>query len=228
MIIPLERVTVPHGSYDLNGDGRKEEMPKRACFLAPDAARAWAPVADLIVVSDMFRGPGSSAHAVATGRGAASPGLSAHNYGYAIDIDVSKTMRRIGLGIKAELDAWMWAHGWGCWREDHAMPAWKPRPNEAWHYFWIGSHFEAGYRPYGDTRSLVPWWGAVLADRFPVDIRGAGDRQVMLYDLGFYEGALDGKWGRLSQAALERFGRAWGTQSDRCLAFVHWSETRRQ
>lgn len=227
MIIPLVKVEVPHGSYDLNHDGKAEEMPARACYLHPDAALAWSSVADLIVVSDMFRGPGASAQAVASGRGAAPPGLSAHNYGRAIDIDVGRTMRRVGLGIKAELDAWMWSHGWGCWREDHAMPSWRPRPNEAWHYFWCGSA-PVTYATYGETRSLVPWWGKTLAEQYPTQIPAVLERQQALRELGYYEGRADGKWGPLSQAALERFGRAWGTQSDRALAFVRWFSRRQR
>lgn len=221
--IPLRRVTAPvRGVYDINRDGKKEELPKRALWLAPEAAD-WFNAghgADL-VVSDMFRGPDSSKAAVASGRGAAAPGRSSHNYGRAIDIDVGDTMRRLGLGTKAELDVWMASGGWFCWREDHAMPSWKGKPNEAWHYFWAPD----GVRYIGGN--AVKWWSAELERAYPARLSVEG-RQEALGDLGYYGGAFDGRWGPLSQRAATEFAISWGRSDDRTLAFVDWHRYHRR
>lgn len=201
----LQAVDVPHGSYDLNGDGVAAEMPARACFLAPDAAAAWAPMADLVVVSDMWRSPDSSKAAVAAGRGAAAPGFSGHNYGLSIDIDVQKTKKRLGLTLKAELDVWMNAHGWWCWREDHAEPKWSPKPNEAWHYNFApnGVKYEDGH--------CVRWLQLEIRRRYPVpDLRPIDDEQHDLAELGLYHGRIDGKAGPLTTQARIAFLASWG------------------
>jgi hypothetical protein len=221
--IPLERVTAPVvGVYDINRDGKPEELPARALWLCPEAA-AWfnAGHGAGLVVSDMFRGPDSSKAAVASGRGAAAPGRSSHNYGRAIDIDVRETMERLGLGVKAELDAWMNASGWWCWREDHARPSWNPRPNEAWHYFWAPNvvTYHGG--------SAARWWQRTMDAEYPVGIPDARDRQTWLRSLGYYSGVIDGAWGPLSRTALAAFGRAWGLTTDRTLAYTAWHWARR-
>lgn len=224
MILSLVPVDVPHGVYDIDGNGTKTEMPRRACFLAPDAAQSWLDIQDQVVVSDMWRSPDSSLAAVQAGRGAAAPGFSGHNYGLSIDIDVQRTMRLVGVGIKAELDAWMNAHGWWCWREDHALPAWRPRPNEAWHYNYFGTTTRPVYR----NGNCVGWLNAQIAIRYPVwQNRGAArarDLQTDLRTLGLYSGAIDGVEGPLTRAAMRRFEAAWGhveaSRTLRTLAFV--------
>ncbi len=220
MIIPLERVPACIGSYDIDRDGKAREMPVRALWLAPDAAKVFnADMYDKVVVSDMFRSPDSSKAAVAAGRGAAAPGWSAHNYGRAIDIDVRQTMRNLGLGTKAELDVWMSAHGWWCWREDHVMPAWKPRPNEAWHYYWApkGVEYIGG--------GSVQWWNRTMGTDYPPlewGIPTHEQRQKWLRDAGFYHGEIDGKWGSMSKQAYYAFTVAWGPRTDRTLAYMAW------
>lgn len=205
MILRLHRVPVPHGSYDLNNDGRSDEMPERACRLAPDVVPYWLAVKDYVVVSDMYRSADSSLAAVRSGRGAAEPGYSGHNFGLSIDIDVHKTMKKVGVDLKAELDTWMSAHGWFCWREDHDLPKWRPRPNEAWHY---------NFAPHGVTYnygSCVKWLGAEILRRHGVDFElGAIEVQGALARLRLYSGAIDGKIGPLTALALERFRLMWG------------------
>lgn len=232
MNLNLIPIPVPHGSYDINGDGKAEEMPARLCYLAPDAARAWEPMHDLVVVSDMWRSPESSRNAVKAGRGASAPGFSGHNYGVSVDIDVRKTLDRLGLALKAELDAWMASHGWRCWRDDFAMPSWRHgRPNEAWHY---------NYAPKGVRYSrgnCVDWLEMDLVRRYPLPItRPWKDVQDDLKTLGLYKGRLDGSYGPLTRAALDAFIAEWGSvlrptqRYNRTLAFCaaakRWQEGR--
>lgn len=213
MIIPLVRVPRCRGSYDIDGDGKPQEMPLRALWLAPDAAESFSrDLADHVVVSDMFRGPDSSLAAKRAGRGAAAPGYSAHNYGRAIDINIRETMRELGLGTKAELDTWMDAHGWRCWRRDHAMAS------EAWHYYWTTGVEWRGV-------PMLEWQAACERDFPAVGATGRHDayaRQSALSVLGYYSGECDGKWGPLSRAAAHAFERAWGPNTDRTLFYVAW------
>lgn len=221
MILSLTPVDVPHGVYDIDGNGTKTEMPRRACFLAPDAAQSWLDIQSQVVVSDMWRSPDSSLAAVQAGRGAAAPGFSGHNYGLSIDIDVQRTMRLVGVSLKAELDTWFNAHGWWCWREDHALPTWRPRPNEAHHF---------NFAPNGVTYrngNCVGWLNGEIAKRYPVITVVPAARRDMQRDLrtlGLYSGAIDGIEGPLTRAAMRRFEAAWGHvdagRTLRTLAFV--------
>src|SRR5215510_1039823 len=130
--LPFERVV---GIYEARGERRR--MPDRLRQLAPDAARSYvADLADVVVVSDMLRTAESSLQAVREGRGAQPPSKSAHNFGFAIDLDISASLARLGqanLGFpvapsKADLDAFMLAAGWYCHRRDHK------RDHESWHF----------------------------------------------------------------------------------------------
>jgi hypothetical protein len=207
--IPLTRVVRCIGIYDADGDGKREEMPSRALWLAPDAALSYGVMADEVVVSDMFRSADSSLVARKAGRGAAAPGRSSHNYGRAIDVDIKATMGRLAMRRKVDLDAWLAARGWWCWRGDHELD------REAWHYFYSpdGVDYQRG--------NAVAWWGAELARLHPLAWHTAR-RQTALAYLGIYSGQLDGKAGPLTRQALAAFGRAWGASDDRTLAFVEW------
>lgn len=222
MKIDLARVRRCRGVYDIDRDGTKAEMPTRALWLAPDAAASFdRHLADWLIVSDMFRSPDSSLAAVRSGRGAAAPGRSSHNYGRAIDIDVEAAMQATGLS-KAALDQRLASRGWYCWRDDHAMPSWRPI-NEAWHYFWAPSG--VGYV----KGSAVQWWADEMTKAYPVSA-SEHDAQISLKMLGLYSGGIDGKFGPLSRRALEAFQRSWGRKATgwldadtaRTLAYVTW------
>jgi hypothetical protein len=223
--VKIELAAVPRcrGVYDIDRDGTKAEMPKRALWLAPDAAECFdRHLAGVLVVSDMFRSPDSSLAAVRSGRGAAAPGRSSHNYGRAIDVDVDAALEETGHKTKVALDAWLASLGWHCWRDDHAMPSWRPI-NEAWHYFWApgGARYVRG--------SAVQWWADEMLTVYPAKLTEV-DAQSCLATLGLYSGGLDGKFGTLSRRALEAFQRGWGRRATgwldddtmRCLAYVAW------
>lgn len=216
LFVPLRRIRQCAGIYDINGDGAKAEIPDRALWLAPAAAASFDEhLRDSVVVSDMFRSADSSLAALRAKRGAAAPGRSAHNYGRAIDIDVAATMERLGLKMKAQLDAWMSRRAWSCWRDDHALA------RESWHYYFTDDPAGAVYL----RGSAVAWWGRVMARDFPLAF-DVVRRQRALAETGFYGGALDGKAGPLTRLAIAAFGRAWGSSDDRTLAYVEWGRTR--
>lgn len=188
---------------------KKNEMPARMRWLHPDAAASFAQIADVVVVSDMFRSPDSSLQAVREGRGAAAPGRSSHNYGRAFDVAVAASMKLTGCATKAEFDAFMASHGWHCWRQDGKSGS------ECWHYFYAASGF------YYVNGNGVHWWSATMFKEYPVALT-ATERQCALRSLGFYGGAIDGKFGDLSSTALGAFRNAWGSGDDRTLAYVAW------
>lgn len=182
-------------------DGKEGRMPPRCRFLHPEAALAFQAIGGLVVVSDMFRTPESSLEAVRAKRGAQPPGYSAHNYGLAIDLDISATRARWQLQGKRSLDEAMESMGWFCHRRDHKMD------HEAWHYTHLG--IGAVISPkvktivgYTEAR-IVHFYGDKLA---PDDLQSQG----LLQKLRFYGGKLDGDIGPQSQEATRAFQRAWG------------------
>ena len=218
MSLSLNLTAVPpcHGIYTVKGIPFKS-MPPRMLFLAPDAAVAFATVAEWAVVSDMFRSPESSLQAVRDGRGAMPPGYSAHNYGLAIDIDIAATMKNLGMKAKAALDEWMASFGWYCHRRDHVIAS------EAWHYNYLGVGATVAGALTSDEieAAIVKRYGAELA---PDD----AECQRLLAKLGMYGGDPDGIIGPKSREAVRAFERAWGINADgvldaktrRTLAFV--------
>lgn len=199
--LPLLLQTIPHvtGIYG----PKKDTLPARMRYLAPPAASAFKGIANVVVLSDMFRSAESSLRARKERRGAQRPGYSGHNYGFSIDLAVTRSMRVQGLKSKAQLDEFMAHHGWYCHRRDHR------RKFEEWHYNYFGSAYRQYVRP-GDTRTsaglermITAWYGAWWQKM------EAKDAQRALQRLGLYDGDLDGKFGPLSKTALEVFQRAW-------------------
>ena len=127
LILRLSKVPPCKGVYSIKGVPFKS-IREDMLFLEPEAATAFAEIAPYVVVSDMFRSPESSLRKVQTDPNALPPGVSIHNMGLAIDIDVDASMTGFGVKTKAALDAEMEKHGWFCHRRDHA------REKECWHY----------------------------------------------------------------------------------------------
>jgi hypothetical protein len=185
-------------------DGEDARMPARTRFLHPDAARAYASIASWAVVSDMLRSPESSLEAVRRGRGAAAPGYSAHNFGFAIDLDLPASCRNLGVergkGPKAELDAEMESIGWFCHRRDHKLES------EAWHYNYLGVGTVIAPRFRSSAGFVESRIQALYGDLLEPD---DSDCQAALGRLRMYHGAIDGDVGPLTREATRVFQRAW-------------------
>lgn len=213
LTIKLRRVHGAESIYTSRTGSRG--MPARLAWMHPDAADAFDSIKDRVIVSDMLRSAESSLEAVESKKGALPPGYSRHNYGLAIDIDVSNSMRKGGLKSKRELDEYMAAHGFFCHRTDHL------RDFEEWHYNWLGVGALVGGRLSSDEgeAQVLRMYGHALA---PSD----AECQVALAKLGMYKGEIDGILGPRSRAAIAAFCRAWhvadtmGPRFRRTLAFL--------
>lgn len=211
--IPADRVK---GIYTIGGvPGR---MPPRALFLHPSVvgdlssqvAGSFAEVLHYATISDMFRSAESSLAAVKSGRGAQPPGFSAHNFGLAIDIDVRRTMKALGLKTKAELDTWMRARGLRCFRRDGKITDLR---GESHHYHAVGDEVvftsDRSTNP-AIQRRIETMYGATWDT---VDPKVA---QAQLARLALYRGDIDGIIGPVSKSAVRVFRRGWGLgDSDR-------------
>lgn len=213
LILPLKLIRLDHtqiaGIYGTGGD----KFASRMAFLYPSAAESFlkllAEHGSNIVLSDMFRSSTASLNRkYPTGRlpklGVARPAHSAHNYGFAIDIAVDRTMDALGCS-KATLDALMESYGWYCHRMDHK------RGSEDWHYNFLGSN--PGILPKENRTS-----GAVerhIAVRYGQawDLQ-PHQIQACLKAVGLYDGDLDGKLGPLSITAVKAFQRTWKLSAD--------------
>ena len=190
--------------------GIENRLPKRMLYLNPEAADGFIRLGHNtpIVVSDMFRSPEASLHAIRTRRGARPPGFSGHNFGFSIDIDVEACIRRGKFRNKAALDKVMNAYGWYCHRRD------ARKGFESWHYDYnVDGILLAKLEDRDETM-------APARERMIQKLYGSHwklrkqDVQAALQELGFYQGDIDGKIGPLSQEAIRAFQRAWALQED--------------
>lgn len=215
----LELVALPHARVRGIYGATKMSMPERMRYLHPSAAASYlADLADHVRVSDMYRSAESSLLARKTRAGSQRPAYSGHNFGLSIDVDVTWTMRNLGLKTKAELDAWMAAADWHCFRKDGR------RKIEEWHYnFGIGHQLRAGERTnqHSLERRILELYGA----RFALTPRQVQQR---LAELKLYGGAIDGDHGPLTKQAVKAFQRTWllgvdgkaGPMTMRTMAYV--------
>lgn len=169
-------------------------LPKRMALLHPDALASLAPLIPALVLTDVFRSPAASLAARAAKKGVAAPGFSAHNFGAAVDADVKKSVKRLGVASKAGLDAAMAQCGWRCFRADH-----EPAEAEAWHFSW-GADGPGSLAVERAIQRVYP------ASAFALSLTEA---QEALASLRLYAGIIDGDFGRQSKAALAVFQRGW-------------------
>jgi len=184
------------------------KLPRRLAFLRPEAADALhALQADhgRMVLTDAFRSPEASLQAMTEKRGVQPPGFSLHNFGIAIDVDVTSTMKRWACSYETLLRR-LAEFGFFCHRPD------LKRGSEDWHFNYFGDaapKYLARIRA-GEART----WALPGEDRI-VDLFGASfvvepkRAQEILARLGMYQGEIDGIFGPRSRAALQAFQRAW-------------------
>lgn len=210
-LVPLDVVGVPDnlviGIYKV--DGKPDKMPARMRRLHPKALKMLIHLqaSGGVVVSDMFRSPESSLQAVKEKRGALPPGYSAHGYGLSIDIDVGKTMKRLSVKKKADLDKLL--------RDDFGLHCHRLNGTpgfEEWHYdFDVDGKLASRIKP--GNKSMQPARERMLTDLYGKAWKlSSTDAQVALKILGLYSGEIDGKFGRLSTEACLAFQRTWNLQ----------------
>jgi len=167
-------------------------------YLLPAARDALAPIAAAgAVLTDVFRSMASSLVAAAAKRGVQPPGYSAHNFGLAVDLDVSRSMKRLEVQTKPELDARMRRAGWWCYRSDGTLQ------RESWHYTWGAEAPGAG----AIEATIQRFYGGA----FQYDSASA---QEYLARLRLYDGTIDGKLGPQSRQAVVLFQRQWKLPED--------------
>jgi hypothetical protein len=212
-ITPIDVVAVPDdqvvGIYTVGG--KPSKMPARARRLHASAYSAYATIQPKLVISDMFRTPESSLNAVVTGRGALMPSYSSHGYGLAIDVDVTKSMKLVGVRKKSAFDDFMRAAGWHCHRRDGERAA------EEWHYDYdLNGLLTSNLTPQAKftQQAREKMLAAVYGDAWKLTKSTA---QGCLAKLGFYHGAIDGAIGPQSKQAIAAFQRAWKLKADETL-----------
>ena len=201
LTISLKRLPSVLGIYGPN----KDQFPARMSMLHPSAAAAFEAVQGLIGqklrCSDMYRTPAESLAAMQTKRGVQPPGFSAHNFGFAIDIDTDAMLTALKV-TKPVLDTTMQSKGWYCHRKD------GKRGMEDWHYNFLGddpTRWLASASATSTAGAVEAKITTVYGAAFKPDAAGA---QAMLKKLGHYTGAIDGAFGPASRAALKSFQTA--------------------
>jgi hypothetical protein len=192
------------GIYKVNGAAAK--MPARMRRLHPTAKEAFLSImknSKGIIISDMFRSAESSLQAVSEKRGALAPSFSGHNFGFSIDVDVSATMKRLGIKTKPDFDTFMRTYNWYCHRRD------GKREFEEWHYDCdVDGLLTKNLKPSQKTTQQAR--EAMIQAHYSAEWnQDAKMLQTQLKALGLYSGAIDGKLGPLSAQAISAFQRTW-------------------
>jgi len=218
--IKLRKLPSVLGIYGKTGD----YFPPAASYLHPEAAEAFERACAQFVrlrVSDMFRTPEQSMQARAEKAGVQPPGYSAHNFGFAIDVDVEKLLKQTGLS-KDKFDAKMMEFHWYCHRRD------GKRGFEDWHFNYLGpdaAQWLAKASKTSTAGAIEAKIAATYAEGLKLD---PPEIQECLKQMKMYSGDIDGQIGPRSKAALAAFQRTWALpdtgvldpKTERTLAYV--------
>lgn len=197
-MLKLRLVKVPSAAI-VGIYGAAHIMPERALWAHPSMYEALMRIAPHVVFSDVFRSPESSLRAMQEKTGVQPPSYSFHGEGMAVDLSVAESMKRGGFRTKMALDAFMLAHGFPPFNIKLGATG-----QESWHWSYLPDFDSAGQR---NTAAASEAW----MRREHADVYGhmtALGCQAALAKLGFYHGALDGKFGPQSVSALSMFQRA--------------------
>lgn len=184
-------------------------VPKRMKFLAPWAVSKFVDLLialPFIAFSDIFRDPIASLEARRSKAGVQRPGYSAHNYGFAFDVDVDQVLKA-GAVIRGAFSyptllGILKDHGFTCHRPDGL------RGSEDWHFNYLDGIDATQFpRSAGPQKLILDKWGSFLQ----------GDEawvQECLKEVGLYRGEIDGAFGPQSKASLMAFERAYDLTPD--------------
>lgn len=215
-----------------SNDGVAANVPKRLGVLTLDAATA---LPKTVLATDFYRSPQQQIRALRERRGAQWPGYSGHGEGISVDLDVSASMKLNGFPKKKDLDAYMREYGWVC----HLLTK-DGRGFEEWHYNYLPEiakeHTKYGARSLDELEAEIkrrrkPDWDKfgtfdTTKDFFPKDTSGIKNVVLLQWALqkcGFYDGEIDGLWGKHSRAAFAHATMMWGAKNHstkRVLAFI--------
>lgn len=211
IVHPLALVKVPANITGIYG--KKENLfPDRMRYLAPEAVSGFlslfSQLGGGLVLSDMYRSAKASFRRKYEGRvfprrGVARPAFSAHNFGFAMDVAVDRTLEGGGFADKAHMDSAFAVHGWFCHRTDHR------RGSEDWHYNFLGPNFKpTGKRTSGDIEARIKtlysrWWSLSTLQI-----------QMCLKQLGYKPGPFDGVLGKGTKGAIRGFQKDWRLKAD--------------
>ena len=229
----LVRVRWPCYIYEDEDDGNKTKtgnVPKRLALLQKGAALA---LPGFCFASDFYRSAQQQITALNTRKGAQWVGYSGHGEGVSVDLDCGWSMKEAGLKTKKELDTEMLKAGW----VNHILPVgqWG---HESWHYNYLPDIAQlllrnpkaCGTRSLDELEAYIvqqhqtEW---MLLSTFDVTKKYRGeDAKPLQYALQvakFYDGDIDGIWGRYSISAFLHASAMWGRANHstrRVLAFI--------
>ena len=209
MKLIIEPVGAPFGDRGIYGT-HKRSLPERMRWLHPLAkdalVRIEATYPDVVHYSDMFRSAESSRARRRITKFAQPPGFSAHNYGLAVDLDVSGTLARMGAS-KEDLDRTMERYGWYCHRRDHE------RKVEEWHYNFLGA--DAMRWLQGAQRSTAAAIESKIQAIYGEQMRVLSTAQLQrALNAAGSSLAVDGNLGPATHAAVAAFQIAWDLEAD--------------
>lgn len=214
-----------------SNDGVEAPVPKRLSLLRADAAAAIPPY---MRGTDFYRSANQQITALRTRRGAQWPGYSGHGEGRSIDFDVELSMKVGGFKRKKDMDNENITFGW----VNHLLTR-DGRGFEEWHNNYLPEIALGVYngRSYG-TRSLDELEAQIKLDHkdewellHPLNMdatkKFTGDEckplQWCLSKAGFYDGEIDGLWGKHSISAFLHATAMWGAKNHntrRVLGFI--------
>lgn len=199
----------------------------RMKLLAPDAAAALMALerdTSGLVYTDMWRDPTASLLARRTRRTSQLPGYSAHNFGFAVDLDVKTVLQEKKIRFEDLLHL-LKKRGWYCHRRDN-----DPDKPEAEHFTYFGD--AAQKYLIKATQDPLTWQLPaevriieLYGKEFDMDTRTV---QEKLRKLALYAGPTTAQKDLYTREAILAFQRAWDLAQSgsidqsfsRCLAFV--------
>jgi hypothetical protein len=137
MILILQQLPQLAGPDD---DDYRGLVPQRFLYMLPEAAKALMLVEQDtggLIYTDIFRSAESSLKAYQSKPGTQPPAYSYHNYGGCADVDVDRSLKKLGTNYEGLVEI-MAARQFYCHRRDG-----NPTASESWHFNYLGDDADA-------------------------------------------------------------------------------------
>lgn len=157
MVIRLQRLPELQAPHDPD---YKDTLPQRFRLMQPDAAEALLALEHNagLIYTDMYRMPLQQLDAYRRKAGTQPVGYSAHDFGFAFDIDVHETLLKLKMRYP-ELVEYVGEYGFYCHRRDL-----DPTASESWHFNYLGQDGDTeGYLALADPQNHITWSAPVEA-----------------------------------------------------------------